>query len=132
MSTSEDCSQLSQGLQNSNEPIEQDSILSKDDEQLLNNQSNVIDSDNVNSSFVDAGSPNEIVTARQSDTLDSTASFQDSHFLNNNHATLDTTPDVHTIDLPPSSPDTLSQDSHNPEENGKHNELVAIGLHTIV
>ena len=123
MSTSEECSQLYQGLLNSVETIEQDSILSKEEEQIPNN---LVVSDNVNSPFIDPVSANEIVTTQQSDTLNSTISFQESNLHNNSRASLDTTPDAHTIDLPPSSPDTLSQDSQSIEENGRDIEVLTI------
>ena len=123
MSTSEECTQLSQGLQNSIDTTEQDSILSKDEEQIPNIQNDVSITDNGDSSFIHSASPTEIATAQQSDTLNSTLSFHGSSLHKNSIGSLDTTPDTHTIDLPPSSPDALSQDSQNIEENGKDIEV---------
>ncbi|KAI6652765.1 DNA polymerase theta-like [Oopsacas minuta] len=115
MSTSENCSQLSQTLPKSNGTQTQEKILSKDGELIQNANNFVDDLDNENSPF-DNASQNEMSVTQQSDLLNSNFSFQSSSLPNNSLTSVDMTHDAHTIDLPPSSPDTLSQDS---QENDK-------------
>ena len=114
MSTSEDCSQLPQTPPNHTH----DDSFSKDCDQTKDAQN--IDSD-LEISNLDSISQNEMNIIEQDDLINSNISFYS--LPNYSHTSLDTTPDAHTLDLPPSSPDPMSQDSQNPDENSKDIEV---------
>lgn len=114
MSTSEDCSQLPQTPPNQT----QDDSYSKHGDQTNNAQS--IDS-NLSLSNTDNTSQIELNITQQTDLINSNISF--CSLPNYSHTSLDTTPDAHTLDLPPSSPDPMSQDGHILDENGREIEV---------
>ena len=114
MSTSEDCSQLPHSPPNHT----RDDSNSKDGDQTNDVQN--IDSD-LEFSNIDNISQNEMSITEQTELINSNVSFFS--LPNYSHTSLDTTPDAHTLDLPPSSPDPMSQDSQNPDENGKDIEV---------